>query len=231
MKKALVIIMITATLLLTLSGCGKSPAEVPDLMIESFILDSEVYEDYSYAGDCTWRASHKPDKETHTDRVSILVQFNGAYGTIETVCNAEFVYNRASDLWSLQRGGQWTEPDVSFNNNLIGYWEFENPDYGSPQQTISLYVKSVEDGIILLEYEVFTNVVDDYYQTIDWYYDDGEIEVTQNGDVWNSFDIELEYPYYCVERHKKIETTTVTMGLSVATGIWTAIAGGPIMKY
>lgn len=139
MKKRLISCMLLVLLLssLLLTGCGSSSKEVPDALLEFELYDCEYYENGRPG--FTWTSSHDYDSSAHIDTVAIQARIDSEYGFLTTYRIVKYQYDRASDNWSVLSRADWSEPYVSYNDNLIGDWE------GTSQIGDGLYNITIEE--------------------------------------------------------------------------------------
>lgn len=108
MKKPIILITALSLLLLCMTGCGAAKT-VPDKTIEWEIEDylksaptmGGAYTDYSS------EVKHDPDHDTKTDTVSVELTITYPHCIAGVTYEATYQYDKASDLWTVIRGGKW----------------------------------------------------------------------------------------------------------------------------
>ena len=142
-------------LLVLLTGCGNSQSAkgVPDRTAELVILDyfdergmrQGDYNSYSF------NVIHNYDKSSNSDAAVINLKIEYNYAVENTYVPVWYSYNKSSELWTLDRKGNWSESAISFSGEkLIGRWRISNYD-----DNYEIEIKSVNGDSITLDYDIY----------------------------------------------------------------------------
>ena len=146
MKRSLIAIVLVATMIISLAGFtayGFSE-EVPDLMIK-WLVEDYVAELENKPESYSYDVEHNLDSGTKTDSITVTLTVLYSNNEAHSVYTGIYQYNKSTELWSLIRGGEWTELELKLNENLedIAFWASEL----SPLDlsTVSLVASNQED--------------------------------------------------------------------------------------
>lgn len=160
-KRTLPIWTVVVLLLILLSACGTSKIAgkgVPDGIAELVILDywdeqelqQSDYNSYSF------HVIHNFDKKSNSDAAVINLQIEYNYATENLQIPVWYSYDRASDLWSLSRKGNWSDSVMNYHEDkLMGFWniDLEGGTYNSDRYVIE--IQSVSGNMVTLDYHIY----------------------------------------------------------------------------
>ena len=151
----LLIVMLLSAVLL--SGCGNK-SEVPDGVIELAVQDeldwaassyfSSIdphYDRYKYVVD------HKPNKDAHTDAVTVTLQLFYTYGDRIRIGKQTYQYSRSDDLWS-EINWFWEWDDLSSNvdpDSITRTWEGK---YSGDNYSVTIDSIDFKSGTVTCSY-------------------------------------------------------------------------------
>lgn len=159
MKKATLslALVVSAIFTLLLSGCGSSGSSsskgVPDRTAEMVVLDyfderdmqQGDYNSYSF------NVVHNYDAGSKSDAAVINLKIEYNYATENTYIPVWYSYDKSSELWTLDRKGNWSESAISFfGDKLVGRWRI---DYFDDYYEIE--IKSVDGDSVTLDYDLY----------------------------------------------------------------------------
>ena len=111
MKKSLICLALLMFALL-LTACG-TPKEVPEQMIVWTVEDYLKESGYGTVTEHSYEVTHSPDESTKTDTVHIALEATCERASLSTSYDATYQYNKASDLWTVIRGGEWQSASIA----------------------------------------------------------------------------------------------------------------------
>ena len=111
MKKSLLCLALLMFVLL-LTACG-APKEVPEQMIVWTVEDYLKECGYGTVTDHSYEVTHSPEESTKTDTVHIALEATCERASLSTSYDATYQYNKASDLWTVIRGGEWQSASIA----------------------------------------------------------------------------------------------------------------------
>lgn len=213
-RNIILVLFLICTALNIFTGCSAAETEVPDSVIYDLVEKNK----YSDLGEYEISVIHHPDEKTHRDRVDIILGIYAPYAEIVSTCSAEYQYDRTSDLWSLIKCEDWSNPDYNFafTDSLLKTWHIEN--YGS---TYDITVTDVYPTQISIEFSIHESIYAGLDGTYTW-----EVSGYGTFDLNNGyFEVPLELPEECYVSWKDTksgENETVTylcVWLSPESGI------------
>lgn len=183
-RKITCVLLIAVILSCSFIGCGTVQTEVPDAIIQDLVSENE----YSSLGGYEFYTIHHADEQSHRDTVDVILGIDAPYAEIISQCTAVYEYDRSSDLWSLIGYDGWTDPDYSFNDNLIGTWHCE-----SNGSVYDITVTEVYPTQISVEFSIKESIYAGLNGTYMW-----EVSGYGTYDLNSSyFEIPLELPEQC----------------------------------
>lgn len=199
--------------------------EVPESIIEDLVLENE----YAELGKYTLSVTHHPDEEIHRDSVDIVLTIHATYADVISTCSAVYQFDRASDLWSLIRCDEWSEPTYQYNDNLVRTWNIDRfgnqyiimiTDIGSSEISAEFVIReTVYAGLYVGDYTWET-------------FGRGTFELGNS-----SFEIPLELPdelfvsWMYTQSGENESTTDLYVSLSPESGISTAFISPEISVH
>ena len=94
-----------------LTSCS-APKEVPEQTIAWVVEDYLQGSGLGAVAESSYEVTHTPDESTKTDTVHIALDAAFERASLSSSYAATYQYNKASDLWTLIRGGQWQTETV-----------------------------------------------------------------------------------------------------------------------
>ncbi len=128
MKKGFFVLLFVILSLVLCACGGTASGNVPDQVVEDFVLDSRFCRNHYYEKtmNMSWEIRNsKTDSNAHTQELDLRVVLAGEYGTLSSETTARFQYDKASDLWTVSRSSEWTEPKMEFNKKIVGTFREE----------------------------------------------------------------------------------------------------------
>lgn len=117
---ALILLLILSTF--ALSACGGGSSQVPDaelqVLVDQFARDNNC-------SSSTWTATHRVEKDSHTDTVDLTVVLESQYAYRTFTNQIVYRYDRASDLWSPYGESGWSTPSLSFKESVKKSWPID----------------------------------------------------------------------------------------------------------
>ena len=68
---------------------------------------------YGTVTDHSYEVTHSPEESTKTDTVHIALEATCERASLSTTYDATYQYNKASDLWTVIRGGEWQSASIA----------------------------------------------------------------------------------------------------------------------
>lgn len=172
------------------SSCG-SQYGVPDDYVMYFVEECE-YADSDY--ESSTQVIHSFNEKTHMDSTTVVSTYTGDYGSFITTCEAVFQYDRTSDLWSLVRRSEWSDPEYKYSDSLVGKWNVGSPFGLSGDYLIEII--SVSDDMIELRCTISKTVYD--------MFENAQLNMSKkatvdNSDEWIMVPIELPEHFFVYE--------------------------------
>ena len=212
----LALALLTLLSALLLSGCGSSPRQVPDSVIERDTADC----DYDNGFSRSWTAAHSYDSSSQTDSVVITLTLSSDCGTMTCRRTVAYAYDKGSGLWSAVRRESWSEPEYSFSKGLCGTYPLINGE-----EVYEVKITSVSGNSIQLECWADAVCQQGYFSAGTCYLETSGT-YSANG---RYLEIPLELPdgYYAKYRAGDTNTSvtdrvTLNLYLDIADGISTA---------
>lgn len=156
MKKSIIILFLVAVIF-CLSSCGSSGNGVPDGTAELVVLDylNEYKNDLGNYKSYNFKVTHDYDSQSQLDKAVIDLEIQYYYGTVRTYIPVTYSFDRASDLWNVERKGKWSEESSTLDlKSLIGPWSF---DYASGTHH-EVDIQSVNGDSVTLKYLITESV-------------------------------------------------------------------------
>lgn len=143
-------------------GSNEAAKGVPDRTAELVVLDyldeqkmgQEDYNSYRF------EVVHNFDKRSNSDAAVINMTIEYNYASEQRSIPVWYSYDRASDLWALNRKGDWSDPVVTYyEDKLMGRWNIDLQSK-SDIDAYSIEVKSVNGNSVTLDYSIHQLVGD-----------------------------------------------------------------------
>ncbi len=163
MKKGLILVLLLAVMVTCLSACGAEktiPEKTVEWAIEDFIKGQ--YGSLENAPQYSYVVNHSPDSSTKSDTIHVDLTLNDPHYTAVSAYDATYVYDKGSELWTLQRGGDWsslktTNMNISSDSQIWkDVWEntVNDSDYSSLEALFSTFDEEKSNEIIKRNYEI-----------------------------------------------------------------------------
>lgn len=127
---------------------NSSNVGVPDGIVELVVLD--YLEEHGSGDSYSFTVVHNYDKESKIDRAEIELEIEYKYALEQTKIPIAYSYDRASDLWQIERKGNWAEASFQIKcEELIGSWQIEF--YGDRYE---INITDAQENSVSLEYAI-----------------------------------------------------------------------------
>lgn len=140
------------TVISAFSACDASEDGVPDGTAELVVLDY-LQERHLSEGDYnsySFKVEHDYDKQSKIDKAIIELEIQYNYASEQTQISVFYSYDRASDLWSITRKGNWSSSVFELEpEKLTGSWSI---DFFLDHYDIA--INDVQESSVSLEYSV-----------------------------------------------------------------------------
>lgn len=142
--------------IIQLTACGGSASTakgVPDRTAELVVLDyfDERGMQHGDYNSYSFNVIHNYDKSSNSDAAVINLKIEYNYASESTYVPVWYSYNKSSDLWSLDRKGNWSESVMNYSGDkLIGCWRINYYD-----DYYEIEIKSISGNNVSLNYSIY----------------------------------------------------------------------------